>query len=648
MPAPVDSASTDLVSSMSAFKVGGSSLEDIRLPSEPPSGFNHLSAKHEELLQHGLPPPPDKASFPEEYSQWEQIFSRPPVRCSSSIKPIHWGTALVQGLRRPTLGNEEVNSESGSWSGAVNKSLPDGYSFKMVSASWTVSRPCPANSARIASGWESGDFQATTWVGLDGYNTSSDVLQAGIAHRCVTTDDGSMEAVTAPWFGWRPSPPVEISGFTVNAGDLVTAFVGAFDIGPNYWNLSSSKPVTKAFVFLCNRSLCTYFSAIVSAPSGTSLQGDSAEWVVEYPRADDGSSAMAYLGATFIYDCWAMAENKTRKIGRIMKRNLKTATLTDMLQTDGSTASQAVKENDSVLGVFGETRLDAVRVLSVETPRIVIYYQTDAPLSPLAYVNASTGRPRAVTHVNISAFHLNEDKDGNVWVTLNDQPPDNTCFDTLWKEVKTLQVYGAKVLGMVGGAARGTFTRLDTTDQDKFEKYYGPLKDVVDKYKLDGFDLDVEEDMSQSGINRLIDRLKADFNNSFIITLAPVASALTNGENLSGFSYTKLEADRGSKIAWYNAQFYNGFGSMESTSDYDDIAASGFPPFKIVAGQLTNPDFGTGYVDMDTLETVLPQLQASYPDFGGVAGWEYCKSNPRQAAPWEWALAMQEILNTPN
>ena len=28
--------------------------------------------------------------------------------------------------------------------------------------------------------------------------------------------------------------------------------------------------------------------------------------------------------------------------------------------------------------------------------------------------------------------------------------------------------------------------------------------------------------------------------------------------NLSGFDYRQLEVQRGSRISWYNAQFYNG------------------------------------------------------------------------------------------
>ena len=88
-----------------------------------------------------------------------------------------------------------------------------------------------------------------------------------------------------------------------------------------------------------------------------------------------------------------------------------------------------------------------------------------------------------------------------------------------------MQDIGVKVLGMLGGAAQGSFQRLDRSDVE-FEAYYVPLRDMIRRHNLDGLDLDVEEPMSLNGIVRLIDRLRTDFGAEFLITLAPVATAL--------------------------------------------------------------------------------------------------------------------------
>ena len=276
-----------------------------------------------------------------------------------------------------------------------------------------------------------------------------------------------------------------------------------------------------------------------------------------------------------------------------------------------------------------------------EKQRVVIYHQTDSSLLPLVTLPRAARKPKSVTHINIAAFHI-LDTPGDIH--LNNVPPDDSYYEQLWKTVSGLQQFGVKVLGMLGGAAQGSYKHLD--DDEKFEDYYGPLRDMIKKFALDGMDLDVEENMSLNGIERLVNRLNSDFGDDFIITLAPVASALSDGANLSGFSYSDLEKDCGDKINWYNTQFYSGFGSMDNKDDYVNIVNNGWPPSKVIAGVLTNQDNGSGYVDLDDLKNTLKELTKSYDDFGGVAGWEYFNSVPGgKSRPWEWALVMQQTID---
>ncbi|TAQ87197.1 hypothetical protein B7494_g4471 [Chlorociboria aeruginascens] len=275
-------------------------------------------------------------------------------------------------------------------------------------------------------------------------------------------------------------------------------------------------------------------------------------------------------------------------------------------------------------------------------PRIIIYYQTlhspdGTPCSILPIIKEPN---IAVTHVNVAAIHLN-DPPGNI--TLNDHVPSHSRYLTLWAELKVLQACGIKVLGMLGGAAKGSFTRLDQ-DEATFESYYIPLRNLIQEHGLDGLDLDIEEEMTLDGVIRLIDRLKTDFGEGFIITLAPVAAALMSENpkhNLSGFSYEALEVMRGHKIAWYNAQFYCGWGDVSSTSGYDFIIMRGFSANKVVIGMVTNPGNGSGWVPFEVLQEVLINLKQRYPGFGGVMGWEYFNSLPGdKQKPWEWAEFM--------
>lgn len=271
--------------------------------------------------------------------------------------------------------------------------------------------------------------------------------------------------------------------------------------------------------------------------------------------------------------------------------------------------------------------------------RVICYHQTIVPgggqyVSMLPLLRNNTG----ITHIVIAAFHINEDPDG---ITLNNDPPDSAMFDPLWQELPLLQQREVQVMGMLGGAAPGSFERLDG-NQEQFECYYRPLLAVIRRHGLDGLDLDVEEPMSLSGIMRLIDRLKADMGDEFIITLAPVAAALLGIGNLSGFDYRELEQARASKISWYNTQFYNGWGPADDPRMYAAIVSQGWSPERVVFGLLTNPGNGSqGYVPSEKIGPILAMLVKQFPNFAGVMGWEYFNALPgKQENPWQWAAEM--------
>ncbi|MCJ1471396.1 hypothetical protein MMC13_000035 [Lambiella insularis] len=280
--------------------------------------------------------------------------------------------------------------------------------------------------------------------------------------------------------------------------------------------------------------------------------------------------------------------------------------------------------------------------------RIVIYHQTHHKQdnTPISILPLITDPKIQVTHVIIAAIHLN-DPPSRETLTLNDHVPHHPRNSVLWKEVKLLQAAGVKVLGMLGGAAKGSFERLDR-DEAAFEAYYRPLQELIRERSFDGLDLDIEELMTLSGVIRLIDRLKADFGPGFLITLAPVAAALFTGEEIKDyaeFSYEALEVMRGQHIAWYNTQFYNNWGDMNSTAHFDMIMMRGFPMHKVVVGLISNSANGGGWVPFELLMLVFMNIKRRYPAFGGVMAWEYFNSLPGDVdRPWEWAAWMTRIV----
>ncbi|MER6760647.1 MULTISPECIES: glycosyl hydrolase family 18 protein [Amycolatopsis] len=290
----------------------------------------------------------------------------------------------------------------------------------------------------------------------------------------------------------------------------------------------------------------------------------------------------------------------------------------------------------AVLAVF-LVLCGAVPATAATGRRVVVYYQTThqngSYISPLGLTDHDAG----VTDVIVGAVHLN---DGGT-MTLNDDPPSDGKFTQMWADLATMQSKGVHALAFVGGAAKGSFQRLE---QD-FDTYYPLLRNLIRDHSLSGIDLDVEEQMSNDALNRVIDALRGDFGPDFLITLAPVATELSGGGGLSGLDYDRLYRERGDQISWFNTQFYCGWGSLADTSGYDQIISHGVvPASKVVAGTVTNPANCNGYVDMPTLKNTVSSLVQKYSDFGGIDGWEYFNSLPGDtAAPWEWA---QQIAPT--
>ncbi|SDD73813.1 glycosyl hydrolase family 18 protein [Actinokineospora iranica] len=274
--------------------------------------------------------------------------------------------------------------------------------------------------------------------------------------------------------------------------------------------------------------------------------------------------------------------------------------------------------------------------------RVIAFYQTQfvAGSQGKVYVSPLKLKGKA-THIEVAALHLN---DGGK-VTLNDDPPSDAKYDQMWKDLAKLRQGpdAAKVIMLLGGAAQGTYKRL----HEDFDLYYGALRDVLRAYDLDGVDIDIEEEFSLADTQKLIRTLRADFGPDFLITLVPVASDLSGKTKFSGgFDYRKLEETTGADIDWYIGQFYCGWGTLASSTDYQAVINNGFKPSRVVAGTVTNPANCAGYVAIPNLVPVLKKLVGQYSDFGGVAGWEYFNAvGETGKGPESWYAAVREAMN---
>jgi hypothetical protein len=272
-------------------------------------------------------------------------------------------------------------------------------------------------------------------------------------------------------------------------------------------------------------------------------------------------------------------------------------------------------------------------------------YVSLAPLASSANLNPSTQKPY-VTDVIVGALHLGPQSDGTS-LHLNDNPLDDAIFDPLWRETAALQDQGVNILAMLGGAARGSYANLFDANGD-LTSYYGVLEQALQDHHFNGIDLDIEESLSLTNAEKLITQLRADFGSDFIITMAPVASALQGRTDpFSGFNYSTLYQDQGANISWFNVQFYSGFGSLSSTTSYTAIINAGFPANKVVGGMLGSTNDGSGFVNISTVQNTVKSLLASYPDMGGVDCWEYYDASPGGTVnPALWGTQFGQLFNS--
>jgi hypothetical protein len=235
-----------------------------------PKGFDPLQASEQELVKYGFPPRPKD---PRLLSPWEKL-----MRSLASSTFIESQFFRTHRRHLPVIRSGKDTSKN--WSGGVvflPSSAPAGAKCFIVTGRWTVPTPLPATAG-------SQIFLCSPWVGIDG-DKSGDVLQAGVDCEAQNTSSGIATDIL-PWFEWFPENEIQITNLPVSAGDL-------------FFCLIVSTSSTGANVILSNMTTNLTTALEVTAPTGTTLVGNCAEWIVELPEAPDVQLAN-YGSVTFL------------------------------------------------------------------------------------------------------------------------------------------------------------------------------------------------------------------------------------------------------------------------------------------------------------------------------------------------------------
>ena len=249
----------------------------------PPAGFDPLTASAALLQRHGFPPRLPEPRHQERYTKvWSQLRSRfhyiqPTFRVNSDRR---------HGPRKRLT--TEGTETSTNWSGGVVYA-PAGTSFKWVQGDWVV----PDVDAPTQNQW----YYCASWIGIDG-DGSGDVCQAGV--ECEVFRSGtSISRNIYPWHEWCCAPEVQITNLSVNPGDMITMLICT----PQGAGAGGGAGSTTATVYFSNRTTGASTSYNFSAPGGTTLVGNSAEWIVEAPTVGGAQSAIADYGQVFFNVC---------------------------------------------------------------------------------------------------------------------------------------------------------------------------------------------------------------------------------------------------------------------------------------------------------------------------------------------------------
>ena len=252
-------------------------IPGVAVSPAPPVVFDAVHASDDSLASYGFPPRPDAARAPAAYAHWAKAVGAHPKR----IVPELQATDVYHGPNTTPPSRLIANTvTSTNWSGYAVDTGAAAWAATSIS-SIATDLIVPAVSARTCNTtWE----YSSAWVGIDGY-ASSDVLQAGIEADAICTSTGP-QTFYSPWYEWYPFASTRITNLPTTPGQSLYVHV---------WATSA----TVGYAYLQNLNSNLSVSITLTPPAGTTLRGESAEWIVESPQVSGSLATLPLYGLDF-------------------------------------------------------------------------------------------------------------------------------------------------------------------------------------------------------------------------------------------------------------------------------------------------------------------------------------------------------------
>ena len=243
----------------------------------PPDSFNPRTASQLDLIKQGLLwRKPTTADGPSLQAAWDKFFSHKWLAKDRIVPVLEPQIGKTHNLKKLPTKVTDTSYNGTMWSGAGTKT----GKWTSIIGYWTI----PTVSKPTEPQGNEGGWNSSSWLGLDGFFISNDVLQAGIQQHV----NANGVATYVAWYEWYAplqagSPSyvyqTNIANFPVSPGQQVYCSV-------QYVNTSAGT------ISFANETTGQHFSITLAPPPGANFNGDSCEWIMEAP---DGGEPTASL-----------------------------------------------------------------------------------------------------------------------------------------------------------------------------------------------------------------------------------------------------------------------------------------------------------------------------------------------------------------
>ncbi len=260
-------------------------------------GFDPKTAGQAELIRAGLLwKRPDASSPAAFHKAWDHVMSQSWLPEKRIIPQFEVQTGKSHRLGKPPVKQTDGTYTGTMWAGAGTR----GGKWSTVIGYWyipTVSKPPEPQGTE--GGWNS-----SSWIGIDGFYDSNDVLQAGIQQHV----DASGKATYVAWYEWYAPPKSNSPGYVWQTN------ITNFPVSPGqqvYCSVQYTNNNTAGYISFANQDTGQHFSITLAPPPGATFNGQSVEWIMEAPDGGEPTSSLPRFSPVVFTSALACGANNT-------------------------------------------------------------------------------------------------------------------------------------------------------------------------------------------------------------------------------------------------------------------------------------------------------------------------------------------------